>query len=98
MTTAALIDNVLDRTIALGLTDLMLHAGFLPEIDDPARSSLLDVLAKAGDKAAAKGVTLAFETGQETAQLLRRTLDETAGAMQARCDGPGTPLRSYPDG
>ena len=30
----------------------------------------------AGGIAAAKGVTLAFETGQETAQLLRLTLDE----------------------
>jgi sugar phosphate isomerase/epimerase len=66
----------LDRTLALGLSDLMLHAGFLPEIDDPARSSLLDTLAQAGDLAAAKGVTLAFETGQETAALLRRTLDD----------------------
>jgi len=66
----------LDRTVALGLTDLMLHAGFLPEVDDPARSGLLDTLALAGDLARAKGVTLAFETGQETAQLLRRTLDD----------------------
>ncbi|WP_165244967.1 sugar phosphate isomerase/epimerase family protein [Paludisphaera soli] len=66
----------LDRTVALGLSDLMLHAGFLPEVDDPGRSDLLDVLGRAGDLAAAKGVTLAFETGQETAALLRRTLDD----------------------
>ena len=25
-----------DRTVALGLSDLMLHAGFLPALDDPA--------------------------------------------------------------
>jgi L-ribulose-5-phosphate 3-epimerase len=66
----------LDRTVALGLTDLMLHAGFLPALDDPARSSMLDTLAQAGQLAAEKGVTLAFETGQETAELLRRTLDD----------------------
>ncbi len=66
----------LDRTLALGLADLTLHAGFLPERGDPARSSLLDTLAKAGQMAADKGVTLAFETGQETALLLRLTLDE----------------------
>lgn len=66
----------LDRTLALGLTDLMLHAGFLPELNDPARPALLDTLAKAGQLAAEKGVTLAFETGQETADLLRRTLDD----------------------
>ena len=66
----------LERTTALGLTDLMLHAGFLPEIDDPARSALLDTLAEAGQLAQEKGITLAFETGQETATLLRRTLDD----------------------
>jgi L-ribulose-5-phosphate 3-epimerase len=66
----------LDRTVALGLTDLMLHAGFLPDVGDPDRSSLLDTLGRAGQLAAEKGVTLAFETGQETADLLRRTLDD----------------------
>jgi sugar phosphate isomerase/epimerase len=66
----------LDRTRALGLTDLMLHAGFLPEPHDPARPAMLDTLARAAQLAAEKGVTLAFETGQETADLLRRTLDE----------------------
>lgn len=66
----------LDRTLALGLSDLMLHAGFLPALDDPGRSAFLDTLGKAGQMAAEKGVTLAFETGQEPAELLRRTLDD----------------------
>src|SRR5262249_19260638 len=66
----------LDRTLALGLSDLMLHAGFLPELDDPGRPAMLDTLARAGQLAHEKGVTLAFETGQETAELLRRTLDD----------------------
>ena len=66
----------LERTLALGLSDLTLHAGFLPEPDDPERSALLDTLAKAADLAQKSGVTLAFETGQETAELLRTTLDE----------------------
>jgi L-ribulose-5-phosphate 3-epimerase len=68
----------LERTRSLGLKDLMLHAGFLPEPGDPSRSSILDTLAKAGQMAGDQGVTLAFETGQETAQLLRTTLDELA--------------------
>ena len=59
-----------------GLTDLTLHAGFLPEPGDPDRTAMLDTLAQAGQLAAEKGVTLAFETGQETADLLRTTLDE----------------------
>jgi len=66
----------LDRTLALGLHDLTLHAGFLPERDDPDRSSMIDTLARAGELARGKGVTLAFETGQETADLLRATLDD----------------------
>jgi sugar phosphate isomerase/epimerase len=66
----------LDRTIALGLSDLSLHAGFIPEPGDGARKAMLATLAQAGDLAAAKGITLAFETGQETADLLRLTLDE----------------------
>ncbi len=66
----------LDRTRALGLTDLMFHAGFLPEPGDPDRKPFLDTLAKAAGMAAAVGITVAFETGQETAELLRTTLDE----------------------
>ncbi len=66
----------LQRTRALGLSDLMLHAGFLPEPDDPDRKPFLDTLGRASALAAAQAVTLAFETGQETADLLRRTLDE----------------------
>ena len=72
----ARLEWALDRTRALGLTDLTLHAGFLPEPNDPERKPMLDTLARAGQLAADKGITLAFETGQETAELLRRTLDE----------------------
>ena len=66
----------LERVRALGLSDLMLHAGFLPEPGDPDRKPFLDALGKVSAAAAAKGITVAFETGQETADLLRRTLDE----------------------
>ena len=66
----------LDRTRALGLSDMMLHAGFLPEPGTPDRKLFLDTLAKVSDLAKTRGVAIAFETGQETAELLRRTLDE----------------------
>jgi L-ribulose-5-phosphate 3-epimerase len=66
----------LDRTLALGLKDLMLHAGFLPEPGEPDRKPFLETLAKAADLAKAKGITIAFETGQETADLLKLTLEE----------------------
>jgi sugar phosphate isomerase/epimerase len=66
----------LDRTLALGLSDLMMHAGFLPEPGDPDRKPFLDTLGTVSELAREKGITVAFETGQETADLLRRTLDE----------------------
>jgi L-ribulose-5-phosphate 3-epimerase len=66
----------LDRTRELGLTDLMLHAGFIPEVGDPGRKPFLDTLGTVSQLAAEKGVTVAFETGQETSALLRRTLDD----------------------
>lgn len=66
----------LERTRALGLTDVMLHAGFLPEPGDPDRKPFLETLGTVSDMAKAEGVTVAFETGQETADLLRRTLDD----------------------
>ena len=66
----------LDRTLALGLRDLMLHAGFIPEVGSPERKPFLDTLAKVAQLAAEKKVTVAFETGQESSTLLRRTLDD----------------------
>ncbi|MSR52052.1 MAG: sugar phosphate isomerase/epimerase [Gemmataceae bacterium] len=66
----------LNRTLELGLKDLMLHAGFLPEVGDPARKPFLDTLAKVSQLAAEKGITVAFETGQESSKLLRQTLDD----------------------
>ncbi len=66
----------LARTRELKLTDLTLHAGFIPEPGDADRKAFLDTLALAGDLAAEQGVVLAFETGQEPASLLKTTLDE----------------------
>ncbi len=70
----------LERTCELGVKDMMLHAGFLPEPRDPDRRPFLDTLARVSDLARAKGITVAFETGQETADLLKLTLDELKAA------------------
>jgi sugar phosphate isomerase/epimerase len=66
----------LQRTVDLGLSDIMLHAGFLPEPGDPGRNSFLDTLAQVSGLAREKKITVAFETGQESASLLKWTLDE----------------------
>ncbi len=64
------------KTKALGLTIMSVHAGFIPEVGTAERSAFIDCLRRALDIAAEQEVTLAFETGQETASLLRATLDE----------------------
>lgn len=66
----------LERTQALGLQDLMLHAGFIPERGAPGRKAFLETLTRVSELAGSRGVTVAFETGQETADLLRQTLDD----------------------
>lgn len=66
----------LQRTLDLGLTDIMLHAGFIPEVGADGRKAFLDTLALVADLAAHVGVTVGFETGQESSTLLRRTLDD----------------------
>jgi sugar phosphate isomerase/epimerase len=66
----------LQRTFDLGLADLMMHAGFIPHPGDPQRKAFLDTLGKVSALAQEKKITIAFETGQETADLLRQTLDE----------------------
>src|SRR5262249_11149410 len=68
----------LGRTRDLGLNTLTLHAGFIPAPGDPARKGVLDTLVEVGRLALAEGVTVAFETGQESADVLRLTLDELA--------------------
>ena len=64
------------RTKELGLSDLMLHAGFIPAVGNPERKAFLDTLAHVSQLAHEAGITVAFETGQESAALLRRTLDD----------------------
>ena len=66
----------LARTRELGLTDLMLHAGFMPPVGDPGRRGFLDTLGQVADMATEYNIVVAFETGQESATLLRQTLDD----------------------
>jgi L-ribulose-5-phosphate 3-epimerase len=65
-----------DRTVDLGVEVVSTHAGFIPEPGKPDRMPFLDCLGEAVDYAASKNVMVALETGQETVDLLRRTIDE----------------------
>jgi sugar phosphate isomerase/epimerase len=71
-----ILDWGLHRTKQLGLQDIMFHGGFIPEPGSADRKPFLDTLTKAADMARSFGITIALETGQETAELLRRTLDD----------------------
>lgn len=68
--------RAVEMTAELEVEVLASHAGFIPDPADPERASFLDSLGEAADYAEQKGVIFAMETGQETAELLRRTLDE----------------------
>lgn len=68
----------LSRTQELGLSDLSLHAGFIPPPGSRERSDFLRTLVKAATLAEDAGIILGCETGQESAELLKRTLDEVA--------------------
>jgi len=64
---------VIARQLRLKLVTF--HAGFLPhEESDPAFKKLFDRITLIADRFAAKGIDLAFETGQETAETLRAFL------------------------
>lgn len=73
-----LFKKAVEMTAELGSKILASHAGFIPEPGSPERGSFLDCLYEAAEYAETKGVTFAMETGQETAELLRRTIDEMA--------------------
>lgn len=56
----------------LGLTLVTFHAGFLPHaVDDPDYGKLQNRLRQLADLFATRNITLALETGQETAHTLR---------------------------
>src|SRR5205085_8166879 len=67
-----------DRTKKLGLTDIMFHAGFVPEADDADYQPFLSTLGKAADLAADRGITCALETGQESSDHLLAFIKDLA--------------------
>jgi NAD(P)H-dependent FMN reductase/sugar phosphate isomerase/epimerase len=61
----------------LGLKSVTFHAGFLPhDKDDPDFAKLAARLRRVADLFAVKGIDLAFETGQESAGILREFLTQ----------------------
>ncbi len=65
-----------DLARRLRLPLVTLHAGFIPEHAGPERTTLIARLRRLVDVFAARGVNLAFETGQESAACLEQALIE----------------------
>lgn len=60
-----------------GIGLVTFHAGFLPEVrDDPERQTMVERLCTIADVFADRGVNVAFETGQETADTLLEVLSD----------------------
>lgn len=65
----------------MGLRLITFHAGFLPHNpSDPAFAKLRDRIRRISDLFAAKGIGLAMETGQETAETLKDFLQQLSSA------------------
>lgn len=71
----------IDFAAALGVKIVTFHMGFLPENpDDPVYQRMLGALTEVAQYAAAKGVTISLETGQESAEELLALIDRVQGA------------------
>jgi L-ribulose-5-phosphate 3-epimerase len=75
----ALARETVETARCLELDLVTFHAGFLPEdSSDPNYGKLLGRLRTLAEMFASAGITLAFETGQEDAEILLRFLDDLA--------------------
>jgi L-ribulose-5-phosphate 3-epimerase len=75
----AIAKNAVETARALGLNLVSFHAGFLPEDPaDPDYAKLTERLRTLAVLFADAGIDLAFETGQEEAEILSRFLDDLA--------------------
>jgi L-ribulose-5-phosphate 3-epimerase len=72
----AIFRHAVDQTKALGVDLISCHAGYIPPSGNAARGDFLDCLGDAVSYAEENEIGVALETGQESADLLRRTLDE----------------------
>ena len=63
---------------SMGLSLVTFHAGFLPHEPSKERTKMLDRLTEIADFFGASNTSIAFETGQETAEVLLGVLEELA--------------------
>jgi sugar phosphate isomerase/epimerase len=61
---------------SLGIRHVTTHAGFIPEPGNPAYAEVLERVRRAVDALHEPGLEVGLETGQESAGVLRRVLDD----------------------
>jgi sugar phosphate isomerase/epimerase len=74
----ARVEWAVQRTVALGASDLTLHIGHVPEPGDAERGAFVDALGRSASHARGHGVTLCIETGSDAPETLARCLAEVA--------------------
>ena len=78
---------IVDLAVEFGTSVVTTHIGVIPaDKDNPRYKVMLDALTECGLYAKEKGVTLAIETGPETAAVLKRFLDDTKGGVGVNLD------------
>lgn len=78
---------IIDLAEEFGVSVITTHIGVIPDDkSDPRYAVLLDALTTCGEYAKTKGVTLAVETGPETAPTLLAFLKDTNGGVGVNLD------------
>ena len=78
---------IIDLAAEFGVSVITTHIGVIPEDkQDPRYAVMLEVLNACGSYAKEQGVTLAIETGPETAPTLKMFLEDTAGGVGVNLD------------
>ena len=78
---------IIDLAEEFGVSVITTHIGVIPDDkSDPRYAVLLDALTACGEYAKTKGVTLAIETGPETAPTLFAFLKDTNGGVGVNLD------------
>ena len=79
--------RIIDLAVEFGTSVITSHIGVIPKDDTSDRyQTMLAALTECGTYAKEKGVTVAIETGPETAEVLKGFLDKTKGGVGVNLD------------
>ena len=80
-------ERIIDLAAEFGVPVVTTHIGVIPaDKAHPRYAVMLDAMRRCGAYAAARGVTLAIETGPEKASVLRAFIEDTDGGVGVNLD------------